>query len=79
MEQVQKWNEDFMEPLIEAQKEDAKERERGRTQLKAVNYFRKKAPWYIFDRVLNMPRILNMLGLHRILNDKDNRKTLKGF
>ena len=24
MEQLEKWNEDFMEPLMEAQKEDAK-------------------------------------------------------
>ena len=30
MEQVEKWNEDFMEPLMEAQKEDVKNRERGR-------------------------------------------------
>ena len=30
MGQVEKWNEDFMEPLMEAQKEDAKEKERGR-------------------------------------------------
>ena len=30
MEQVEKWNEDFMEPLMEAQKEGAKKRERGR-------------------------------------------------
>ena len=30
MEQVEKWNEDFMEPLMEAQKEDVKKRERGR-------------------------------------------------
>ena len=55
MEQVKKRNEDFMEPLMEAQKEDAKERERGREflfeirgvlkiQLKTVNYFLKKAP-----------------------------------
>ena len=28
MEQVEKWNEDFMEPLMEAQKEDGKEKER---------------------------------------------------
>ena len=30
MEQVEKWNDDFMEPLMEAQMEDAKERERGK-------------------------------------------------
>ena len=30
LEQGEKWNEDFMEPLMEAQKEDAKQRERGR-------------------------------------------------
>ena len=30
MAQVEKWNEDFMEPLMEAQKENAKGRERGR-------------------------------------------------
>ena len=37
-----------------------------RTQLiKAVDYFRKKAPSQIFDRVLNMPQILNMQGLHQ--------------
>ena len=29
-DQVEKWNDDFMEPLIEAQKQDAKDRERGR-------------------------------------------------
>ena len=34
----------WMEPLMEAQKEDAKEKERDREFLKAVNYFRKKAP-----------------------------------
>ena len=28
MEQVEKWNEDFMEPLMEAQKKDRKEKER---------------------------------------------------
>ena len=28
MEQVEKWNKDFMEPLVEAQKEDTKEKER---------------------------------------------------
>ena len=28
MKQVEKWNEDFMEPLMEAQKEDAKKREK---------------------------------------------------
>ena len=34
MEQVQKWNEDFMEPLMKAQKEDAKKKkERGRNFL----------------------------------------------
>ena len=55
MEQVENWNENFMEPLMEAQKEEAKEKEtdreflfeiRGvlRIQLKAVNYFREKAP-----------------------------------
>ena len=30
MEQVENWNEDFLEPLMEAQKEDAKKRERVR-------------------------------------------------
>ena len=30
LEQVEKWNEDFIEPLMEAQKEDAKKREKGR-------------------------------------------------
>ena len=30
MEQVEKWNEDFMESLMEAQKRDAEKRERGR-------------------------------------------------
>ena len=35
-----------------------------RTKLKAVDCFRKKVPSQIIDRVLNMPRILNMLGLH---------------
>ena len=30
MEQGENWNGDFMEPLIEAQKEDAKIRSRGR-------------------------------------------------
>ena len=30
MEQVKKWNEDSMESLMEAQKEDAKKRKRGR-------------------------------------------------
>ena len=30
MEQVEKWNEDFMEPLMEAQKEDGEKRESGR-------------------------------------------------
>ena len=46
MEQVEKWNDGFTEPLMKAQKEDAKKRERGvlRTQLKAVDYFRKKGP-----------------------------------
>ena len=43
-----------------------------RTRLKAVECFRKKAPSEIFDRVLNMSQILNMLGLHRILNDMNN-------
>ena len=33
MEQVEKWNEDFMELLIEAQKEDVKKRERDREVL----------------------------------------------
>ena len=30
MEQVENWYEDFMESLMEAQKEDAKDRKRGR-------------------------------------------------
>ena len=33
MEQVEKWNEDFMELLIEVQKEDVKKRERDREVL----------------------------------------------
>ena len=33
MEQVEKWTEDFMELLIEAQKEDVKKRERDREVL----------------------------------------------
>ena len=33
MEQVEKWNEDFMELLMEAQKEDVKKRERDREVL----------------------------------------------
>ena len=33
MEQVEKWNEDFMELSIEAQKEDVKKRERDREVL----------------------------------------------
>ena len=30
MEQLEKWNVDFMESLMEGQKKDAKEKERGR-------------------------------------------------
>ena len=30
MEKVENWNEDFVEPLMEAQKEDTKEKEMGR-------------------------------------------------
>ena len=30
MEQVEKWNRDFMEPLLEAQNEDGEKIERGR-------------------------------------------------
>ena len=30
MEQLEKWNVEFMESLMEGQKEDAKEKERGR-------------------------------------------------
>ena len=30
MKKVENWNEDFMEPLMEAQKEDPKKRKRGR-------------------------------------------------
>ena len=33
MEQVEEWNKDFMEPLMEAQKEDTKEKERDRQVL----------------------------------------------
>ena len=33
MEEVEKWNKDFMESLMEAQKEDAKKREGGREVL----------------------------------------------
>ena len=29
MEQLEKWNVDFMESLVEGQKEDVKEKERG--------------------------------------------------
>ena len=55
MEQVEQWNENFVKPLMEAQKEDAKEHERSRsflflfrdvwrTQLKAVPYLLEKVP-----------------------------------
>ena len=68
MEQVEKWNEGFMEPLMDVKKENAKERGRRRkllfyirdvlrTQLKAVNYFRKKRYivdiWQIYENASN--------------------------